>query len=185
MAADPDEQPPPEQNKKNGSCTPHITFLCTIEGILKIVEFFTVFIAWAICADAYRHIKEGYILNVRTRYTIFLIIGIICWIFVIFVILFNLLGCFNKFIHERLTRLFGWYIFLLAYTLSWFFFWFFGSILLVWHYKYWNGNAAAGFFGFVNMILFFIDSVLYYRTCRKYRVQIRKIRRGLLENENL
>ncbi|XP_066931510.1 uncharacterized protein [Clytia hemisphaerica] len=191
-----------ERDGNDNSCTPNIRFICSFEGVLKIIEFgsiifvknpevflfiffvlFTVLIAWIICAAAFDNIQGGYVINVKPRYIIFLIIGIFCWIWVIFVILFNILGCFNKCIFNRLTRLFGWHIFLLAYSLSWLFFWMFGSILLAWHHKFWSGNIAASIFGFVNSILFFIDSIMYYRRCRKYRVQIRKIRRGLIENE--
>lgn len=168
--------------EKKGSCTPHTKFLCSLEGILKIIEFFTVLIAWAICAHIYDTTDD---VHKSSRYIFFLIVGIICWVFTIFVILFNLFGCFNKCIFGRLMRTYGWFFFLLAYSLSWFFFWLSGGFMLAWHYWFRGGNAAVAFFSFINTILFLIDSIMYYRICRKYRVIIRKNNRGLLDAENV
>jgi len=174
---------PPKHRRpedENGKCTPHCGFLCSLEGVIKIIEFFTVIIACILCIFAERYVDH----LVSTRYIIFLIIGIICWIFVIFVILWNMFCCFNKCLKNEMRRLNAWYLFLLAYSLSWFFFWFGAAFLLIWHYNFWSGTAAAAFFGFINTVLFFVDSIMYYRKCRKYRIPLRKRKRGLLEEES-
>ncbi|XP_065059221.1 uncharacterized protein LOC135686802 [Rhopilema esculentum] len=180
--------PPPPRNVQDenedanqGTCSCNTAFLCSIEGALKIIEFFTTLVAWVICALAYRHLNESLV----SRYGYFLFVGISSWIFTIFVISFNLCGCFNKWINKRLFRLFGWYIHLLAYSAIYTFFWAVAGILLAFHYHIWAGNAGASFFGFINLILFLIDSILYFRTCRVYRKDIRKIRRGGYQDPNV
>eukprot|EP00112_Aurelia_sp_Birch-Aquarium-sp1_P013379 Seg2838.4 transcript_id=Seg2838.4/GoldUCD/mRNA.D3Y31 product="hypothetical protein" protein_id=Seg2838.4/GoldUCD/D3Y31 len=172
-----DPPPPSQQNEdgeSKGACSCNKSFFLSIEGVLKIIEFFTTLLAWIVCALAYRHLNETLV----SRYGYFLFVGISSWIFTVFVILFNLCGCFNKWIHNRTFRLFGWYIHLLAYSAIYTFFWCVAGVLLAFHYKIWSGNIGASFFGCINFILFLIDSIMFFRRCRVYRKRIRSKRRG-------
>jgi len=167
-----------ENQQKNG-CLKNSQFLSSAEGILKLIEFVTVLIAWAVCI-ADRKPKQDDPQVKEDFNTYFLVVGILCWIFTIFVIFWNVAGYYKKYLEGILMKTYGWFLFLLAYSLCWVFFWFSGALILIWNKQ----STAGAVLGILNTILFLIDSVMYYRVCRKYRVQVRKLSRGI-ENVRL
>ncbi|XP_065660936.1 uncharacterized protein LOC101238239 [Hydra vulgaris] len=169
-----------KSDNKNGCCSLNPKWFCTFEGLFKLLEFFAVLLSWVICRSISNEVKD---LHVTSRFVYFLLVGIICWIFIGVIIILYFSGCFEYHVNKKIERLYGWYIFLLASSLTWFFFWLFTSVLLVFYRRYWVGLLGAAVFGFISTILFLIDSITYYRLCRKYRVVIRKEHRSILENQ--
>ena len=65
---------------------------------------FTVCVAWLLCIAAYDHVSH----LVRGRYLLFLVVGVICWLFVLFVIFWNLCSCYNRCLQNNIAKLNAW-----------------------------------------------------------------------------
>lgn len=172
-----------QDDLETAGCFKNTGWLKTKEGILKLVETFTVLLAWIIILTDKRMV-EG---ERKDPNTYFLVVSLLCWIFTLFVIVWNVHHYFKKYLdnpgfadNKRLMRTYGWLLLLLAYSLCWVFFWISGAAILLWNKE----STAAAVLGFINTILFFVDSILYYRRCREKRVQVRKMSRGM-ENVRL
>jgi hypothetical protein len=164
-------------------CFKNIGWFKTKEGILKAIEILTVLLAWIIILTDRREV-DG---KPKDPNTYFLVVSLLCWAFTLFVTIFNVFNYHQKYLDnpkfgdsKRLMRTYGWLLLLLAYSLCWVFFWISGAAILLWNKE----STAAAVIGFINTILFFVDSILYYRRCREKRILVRKMSRGI-ENVRL
>ncbi|KAL9954511.1 hypothetical protein ACROYT_G042060 [Oculina patagonica] len=142
-------------------------FLISLEGLLYLVQLVLGIIAFALVLS---HDAS----SLFSHYGFFIVVSGLCWIGAFLIILFHVVGCCKVKILGVWQREYSLWIFLLSYSLSYFFFFLFSSALL----SQWTevgGEQQAEFIiaaicGFILTIVFFILCVIYYRRVRKIRL---------------
>lgn len=137
-------------------------FLISLEGILYLLQLVLGIIAFALVLS---HEAS----SLFSHYGFFIVVSALCWIGAFLIIFLHICGCCKVKILGVWQREYSLWIFLLSYSLSYFFFFLFSSSLLC----QWTEGAAqfiiAAVCGFILTIIFFILSVVYYRRVRKIR----------------
>ncbi|KAJ7375949.1 hypothetical protein OS493_037864 [Desmophyllum pertusum] len=138
-------------------------FLISLEGILFLLQFVLGLIAFILVLT---HEAS----SLFSHYGFFIVVSALCWIGAFFIIFFHVIGCCKVKILGVWQSEYSLWIFLLSYSLSYFFFFLFSSALL----SQWTQQDAqfiiAAICGFILAIVFFILCVMYYRRVRKIRL---------------
>lgn len=140
-----------------------LKFFVTIEGFLKILEFILGLIAFILVLS-----WEGS-RSLFSHYGFFIVVSGLCWCGALILLLLHFIGCCNIHILGLWQKEYSLWIFLLSHALSFFFFFLFASALLA---QWTQGKAQLIFaviFGFILVIVFFIECIMYYRRVRKIR----------------
>ncbi|CAH3021691.1 unnamed protein product [Porites evermanni] len=140
-----------------------IYFLISLEGILFLLQLVLGVIAFALVLS---HEDS----SLFSHYGFFIVVSALCWIGALLIIFFHVIGCCKVKILGIWQREYSLWIFLLSYSLSYFFFFLFSSALL----SQWTQGSAqfiiAAICGFILAIVFFILCFIYYRRVRKIRL---------------
>ncbi|XP_068699475.1 plasmolipin-like [Montipora capricornis] len=153
------------QNQSSGSAGLGLTmsYIKSIPGILKMVEFFTLLLAFAIASDAYSiyHYNLG-------KMDFFLFVTVTSWIFVIAIFI---LFAFN--IISKINFNLDWNILVLVFAVVVAILLLISSALLASFvgsafsgYSYYDKIRAAAAFGFISMFVFIGDAVLHFLKMR-------------------
>ncbi|XP_032221706.1 uncharacterized protein LOC5520712 [Nematostella vectensis] len=134
----------------------------SIEGILKILELVFGVVAFALVLSH----EDA---KLFSHYGFFIVVSGLCWIGALLFLIFHLFGCCNVCCLGKWQKEYSLWIFLLSYALSFFFFFLFASALLVQWTKAKAVFVIAAILGFILVVVFFIECILYYRRVRKIR----------------
>ncbi|XP_020614471.1 uncharacterized protein LOC110052666 [Orbicella faveolata] len=138
-------------------------FLISVEGILFLLQFVLGLIAFVL-------VLSHELSSIFSHYGFFIVVSGLCWIGAFLIILFHMCGCCKVNILGVWQKEYSLWIFLLSYSLSYFFFFLFSSALL----SQWTEKEPefiiAAICGFILAIVFFILCVMYYKRVRKIRL---------------
>lgn len=138
-----------------------MSYIISIPGILKIVEFFTLLLAFALAADGYAAVAQ-YVVVHWERMDFFLFVTVTSWLLVIAVFV---LFAFN--IISKINLSIDWNIPVFVFALVAAFLLLLSSALLAAQTARGYGpfsdrlNAAVAF-GFISMFVFIADAVVYF-----------------------
>ncbi|XP_046849027.1 uncharacterized protein LOC124442583 [Xenia sp. Carnegie-2017] len=141
-----------------------LQYFISLEGLIKIAEFIFSLVAFILILNF-----DNW--GVFSRYGFYIIVTGLSWTSLLIILFLHLLGICAGQVYGRWQREYSLFVFMLSYSLSFFFLFFFGSALLA----QWAYDLADGFLilsvilGFVLVILFFIDCIIYYKRVRLIR----------------
>ncbi|CAB3983054.1 Kelch 3 [Paramuricea clavata] len=143
-----------------------LEYFISLEGLIKILEFIVSILAFVLILNF-----DDW--SLFSRYGFYIIVSGLCWCSLLIILILHAVGlCAGK-VYGNWQREYSLFVFMLSYSLSFMFLFFFGSALLA----QWAYDLADGFLilcvilGFVLVILFFIDSFIYYKRVRQIRIE--------------